>query len=615
MPKRAPRPPTTVEWAAWAYSHRDGAVRLSAAALKRLGLPASRRPLTYQNLQQRIAPRDLARVTSEVQAALALRAPLFLQLTLDGLDGVRRHVAVWATFDFDAKGALLGAQGQLVDLEPVTGDCKRLPRLQRLYLVLLAVNRAMLTLGTSRELRKRTREVLVEIGGYAVAHITSMDADVPSPPVGTVAQLRALLGAPPTPWIANDLARDQAPEWLRATLETAGCRSAAMVPILDEGELKVVLTLGSVERQAFLADDLELLRQLADDVCFASKNSLSEQRFRAAFLDATDAMLLVEQGLRIRDANPAAAQLLGYAVDTLKTMSLPELTLDDRFRWQPGPTAQLGSLRARDGRFLPVEVTVRPINASLQHVVVRDVRPRHQLESQLLLADRLASLGTLAAGVAHELNNPLSWILSNLTQAGELLEQLPSPDALRELRELMTESLEGANRIVSVVSDLRTFSRPDSPTTRVSLVRVIERALSMLRLQTNYRGRVQKHLNHVPDVIATEAQLGQVFIHLLLNAVHALPPEGAGHREITVSCFTSETGDVVGEVKDTGSGISPEVLPRIFDPFFTTKPTGVGTGLGLSVIYNIVTNLQGRIEVTSVPGEGSAFRVVLPPAT
>ncbi len=123
-----------------------------------------------------------------------------------------------------------------------------------------------------------------------------------------------------------------------------------------------------------------------------------------------------------------------------------------------------------------------------------------------------------------------------------------------------------------------------------------------------------KQLGAVPDVIASEAQLGQVFINLMLNAVQALPQAKVEAQEVTITSFTGPGGEAIIEVRDTGHGIDAETLPRIFDPFFTTKAPGVGTGLGLSLIYNIVTGLGGRVEVQSTVNVGSTFRVVLPPA-
>jgi signal transduction histidine kinase len=146
------------------------------------------------------------------------------------------------------------------------------------------------------------------------------------------------------------------------------------------------------------------------------------------------------------------------------------------------------------------------------------------------------------------------------------------------------------------------------------LHRVIERSVQVLGIQARYRGKLLKQLGVVPEVVGSEAQLSQVFINLLLNAVQALPEGRPDLNEVTIACFTGPSGEAVVEVRDSGHGIAAEVLPRIFDPFFTTKPPGVGTGLGLSVIFNIVTTLGGRVEVKSTVGVGSTFRVVLPAA-
>jgi two-component system cell cycle sensor histidine kinase/response regulator CckA len=241
-----------------------------------------------------------------------------------------------------------------------------------------------------------------------------------------------------------------------------------------------------------------------------------------------------------------------------------------------------------------------------------------EIQSQLVLADRLVSVGTLAAGAAHEINNPLTYVIANLEFAARLVG-LPVPtdinaaaESRARLRRALAHAREGADRVRQIVKNLRTFSRGDEDRRGPVLVEdVIESSIDMAWNEIRHRARLVREFGPVPAVIANEARLGQVFLNLLMNAAQAIP-EGhvAEHR---VRVVTREQGDrVVVEIIDTGAGIAPDVRERIFDPFFTTKPVGEGIGLGLSICHGIVANLGGEIQVESAPGRGSTFRVLLP---
>ncbi|WP_205519761.1 hybrid sensor histidine kinase/response regulator [Pyxidicoccus caerfyrddinensis] len=246
--------------------------------------------------------------------------------------------------------------------------------------------------------------------------------------------------------------------------------------------------------------------------------------------------------------------------------------------------------------------------------VIRDVTDRKRLESQLMVAERMASVGTLAAGVAHEINNPLAYVCSNLSFLKDRLSQAAlSPDTLPELREVVAEAEEGAGRVVSIVRDLRTFARADEDRLApVDVSRVVDSALRLVRNELSHRARLVCTLHPVPRVHGNDVRLSQVVVNLLVNALQALPERPAEENEVRVSLRPGRPGQVELEVADNGHGISPEVQRRIFDPFFTTKPVGEGTGLGLSICLTLVQAMGGRIDVSSTPGRGSSFRVVLP---
>ncbi|HXA92912.1 MAG TPA: ATP-binding protein, partial [Steroidobacteraceae bacterium] len=243
---------------------------------------------------------------------------------------------------------------------------------------------------------------------------------------------------------------------------------------------------------------------------------------------------------------------------------------------------------------------------------------RQHMQGQLARAERLASLGMLAAGVAHEVNNPLSFVLGNL----ELAEQDAAAmrgtagagvsEMLKTFEQRLRDSRMGAERVRTIVRDLRVFSRVDEqPLHPVDVCAAIEASLTMAQNEIRHRARLVRDFAPVAKVMADEGRLSQVFVNLLINAAHAIPAGEAEKHEIRVVTRPG-AGVVTVEVHDTGAGIAPDVLPRIFDPFFTTKGVGAGTGLGLSVCHAIVTALGGRIELTSTLGQRTTVRVVLP---
>jgi signal transduction histidine kinase len=244
-----------------------------------------------------------------------------------------------------------------------------------------------------------------------------------------------------------------------------------------------------------------------------------------------------------------------------------------------------------------------------------------RVERDLGHAEKMAALGTLAAGVAHEINNPLSYVLTNLEFAPNELRALAArtsllgEPALAEVLEALHEAREGAERVSDIVRDLRLYSSPDEQTPlAVDVKRALEAMITLAKGEILARARVVRELGPVPLVVAQATRLGQVFLNLLINAAQAIPEESQGEQQITVVTRTDESGWAVIEIRDTGTGIPPAIRARIFDPFFTTKSVGVGTGLGLSICLGIVRSLGGDISVESALDKGSTFTVRLPPA-
>jgi signal transduction histidine kinase len=276
--------------------------------------------------------------------------------------------------------------------------------------------------------------------------------------------------------------------------------------------------------------------------------------------------------------------------------------------------------------------------------IVATALGRLAYESQLAQSERLSSVGLLAAGVAHEIKNPLGLVLTSVEWRAEdlprvlehwrivrqrLLEQLGPerasallsdvPDLrddglLQDLSECTRDALEGVQRVRSIVRELGTFSRPDDEElSPVSLSAVLESAIHLSYHEIKYRAHISRDFQQTSQVFANEGRLAQVFLNLLVNAAHAIDEGDPAGNEISVR-VRPEGNEVVAEVRDTGKGIDAADLPYVFEPFFTTKERGVGTGLGLYISNNIVMSLGGRLDVESAVGRGTRFVVRLPAA-
>ncbi|MEZ4222205.1 MAG: ATP-binding protein [Polyangiaceae bacterium] len=249
--------------------------------------------------------------------------------------------------------------------------------------------------------------------------------------------------------------------------------------------------------------------------------------------------------------------------------------------------------------------------------VILDVTQREQLLARLQHAEKIATIGTLAAGIAHEINNPLSYIITNVDLLLEELEAIAgaSPSARsRELVEMLHDVRDGTRRIRRIIQGLKSFARSaDGRMELVELPRVIGAAHRLCATEIRHRARFIREVSpDTPIVWADEAQMTQVVVNLLVNAAHAIDIDASGEQRITVRCGRHARDKAFLEVEDTGRGMDSAVLRRAFDPFFTTKPVGIGTGLGLAISHGIVTSVGGTITVESEPGIGTMVRVELP---
>jgi signal transduction histidine kinase len=255
-----------------------------------------------------------------------------------------------------------------------------------------------------------------------------------------------------------------------------------------------------------------------------------------------------------------------------------------------------------------------PRGGQVCRVALVDITELRETQSRLGLAERLASLGALSAGVAHELNNPLAFIVQSLELARLKLGDSPIGPMGREVQDLLVDAAVGTEQLRSIVSDLHSFARVEEDRQEpVDVREVLNRSIRMTQGEIRHRARLVRDEAEVAPVLGNDGRLAQVFLNLLVNAARAIPEGHADQHEVRV-VTRNEEGTVVVEVHDTGQGIAPERLGRIFDPFFTTRPEGKGLGLGLSISHSLVTRMGGELTVESEPGRGSLFRVRLPAA-
>jgi two-component system, cell cycle sensor histidine kinase and response regulator CckA len=388
----------------------------------------------------------------------------------------------------------------------------------------------------------------------------------------------------------------------RHQIDTVGSAPDALTKILERGE--------SAEPTERRYDFVLLHPERLAGAAGAASDVLRE-----TFDVFEDGLCLVSPDGALEIANATGARLYGSGLRS-------ELEAVAREAISRAATADRAL--ADGGRAFAVRAFPLPGRGAVLYV--RDATEEREREIGRLQAEKLASIGLLAAGVAHEINNPAAFVLANIEAlTGHLRlveERLRDPDAataraglpdlLFEANVILQESKEGMARIHRIVRDLGSFSHVDEEASAPMNVNLaIDSALGMLRNELKYRARVERDLRAARLVKASGARLGQVFLNLILNAAQALDEAEAKRNVVTVRSF-DEGAEVVVEISDNGPGIAAEILPRIFESFFTTKPRGMGTGLGLPISLGIVRTLGGEIIVDSRAGKGATFRVRLP---
>ncbi len=356
-----------------------------------------------------------------------------------------------------------------------------------------------------------------------------------------------------------------------------------------------------------------------------------EARLRRLFESAPDGIVVSREGV-VLEANPAAANMLGFAAaeEMIGTSLRAVLSPVDRtVMAQRVAAAREGQrlaphvyeARRRDGARITAEITSVPYEHDGKPAVMgfaRDVTERLRLQEQLMQSERLAALGTLAAGVAHEINNPLTVMVLGIQALDARLKRAlarTQPEEQRDLSELISELRDSVDRVAGIVGELRTFGRSDEhPPRPTDIAAVLASAERLAAHRIRPGAEVWPRYDRIPLVMGHARRLEQVFVNLLFNAAQAMPEGRPGNR-IDLRASVAEDGRVVIEVTDNGTGMPSEVRSRAFDPFFTTKVVGEGTGLGLSISHGIVTRLGGEITIESEVGKGTTVRVHLLAAT
>jgi PAS domain S-box-containing protein len=420
-------------------------------------------------------------------------------------------------------------------------------------------------------------------------------------------------------------------------LERTTARSLMIAPLGHRGQALGALVTMSRSLEVQTADSIAFAQAVAGQISLAlalarsfQAKDASERSARANATVLRSILDSMAEGVIVSDDqgdvthwNHAATSILRLQSDQLRRD-----VLDASFplaRARGGEAVDRAEVRLqREGEDRWLSVNARPLGdeASGPHggvAVFRDVTDERAAHARMLVTERMASLGTLAAGVGHEINNPLMAVLGNLDMAIADLRRVrsrrPDLDDLDELSDELNDAREAAERVRNIVRDLKLFSRSDEESRgEVRVEHALESSIRMVWNEVRHRATLVRDYKPVPPVFANESRLGQVFLNLIVNAAQAIPEGRASQHQIRVATSVASDDRVRIDIADTGSGMPPDVVAQLFTPFFTTKPIGVGTGLGLSICHQLVTAIGGEITVDTEVGAGTTFSVFLPAA-
>jgi PAS domain S-box-containing protein len=539
----------------------------------------------------------------------------------------------------DETGSPRAIRGVVWDVTDRKQTELRAARMRRLFAIVAAINRESAR-GDSRAFLAAACRIAVDEGGFRFAWIGERDSSGRVVPLASAGHeegylqldgIRTIGTAPkegPTmrairerkPVVCNDTANDPAYAPFRDPALARGFRASAAFPFERDGVAFGTLNVYADQPGVFEQEEVELLWRLAADIGYALERLEREERYRALFEQAGDGIVVFDDKGRVIDANTAFCAMHGWARDELLGQDVFSLIggASQAIRARVTATLDRGevfrgerSAKRKDGTTFDVETSVKALHSGVRLAVVRDVGDRNRLRATMEQNERLLALGRLARGVAHEINNPLSYVVLSFDEI-ELSLRRKEPDAFDRRRAALSRARGGADRIRRIVRDLSAFGRGDDEAIEpVDLRAVLGSAINLAESTIKPRARIVTAWGAQRLAKANAHRLGQVAVNLLVNAADATAEGAPDRNEIRVS--TTDDGDqVVFSVSDTGSGMDRETMSRIFDPFFTTKPIGEGTGLGLAIAHAIVTRMGGSIDVASEPGRGATFTVRLP---
>ena len=451
------------------------------------------------------------------------------------------------------------------------------------------------------------------------------------------------------------LTRDSAAEADRHWLACSSLQSALVVPLHHKDDTLGAMVMMS-ESVDLGADDRLLfaesvghqvsvalaLTQAFEDTALAAQSAREHARLlQSVFTTMTNPIVVVDGTGRATTWNAAAEHLVPKPDDLSVTTSdvsaaaglfepdratlidVKQLPLARALRGEDVDDADvyIKSAVKPDGAWM--KVTARPLRDERGAItgavgVGHDVTKERLANEQLMISDRMASIGMMAAGVGHEINNPLSAVVANLEMAAaevSALASLVGADKIRDLADEIRDAYDAAQRVRGIAANLKVFSSVQAESNgSIDVERVLESAARMGWNQVRHRARLVKDYGGVPAAVGVDARLGQVFLNLIINAAQAIPEGAAEHNEIRLRTSVDGEGRIVIDVEDTGAGIPPHVMSQLFTPFVTTKPVGIGTGLGLSICQRLVAAMGGSIWADSTVGRGTVFHVSLQPA-
>ena len=408
----------------------------------------------------------------------------------------------------------------------------------------------------------------------------------------------------------------------------ASAQGAAVVVLTGDGREELGLEAVELGAQEYLVKTERAYQTLPMAIAYACERSRRQEEVNeltAALANAVDAIATLDASGSCVAVNPAFRGLLGYGEDEVIGTRLHELVHEgDRPRLRLGSPSCAGAVEEvevrairKDGRIIPVQLALTGRAGSRGHFCfVRDLTRRKETEERLVAASAITAVGSLATGLAHEINNPLAVVLANVEEAGRVVAELGPllPEArsadIEDLRAMLEEAHSASQRVQFIVRDLRAFACADDRRGRVDINTIIEACCNIAFAEIRHRARLEKKLEAIIPVLGSEAKLAQVFLNILVNAAHAMPEGDVEKNEILVTTRQQDRTAVIIEVIDTGSGVPPANLVQIFEPFFTTKPRRPGMGLAIS--QAIVRAHGGEISALPRPGGGTIVRIVLP---